>query len=173
MFYFWVLRPPSFCGHGTLNFKVAFDQCYKKKKMWKIVLPFFHSKKYQEYAKITKASYCLTTNSLKDFLPNTCKPLIVENVLYISCNMQGYIRCCRSPKSNLRMLGCGGEAWSGCSTCSMLLPGPPQEWHPLQCATRTPLPVGIALLRQLALAEGYGDILVHVGGKRSSRNEYS
>ena len=44
-------------------------------------ITFFHSKKYQEYAKITKASYCLTTNSLKNCLPNTCKPLIVENVL--------------------------------------------------------------------------------------------
>ena len=44
-------------------------------------ITFFHSKKYQEYAKITKASYCVTTNSLKDCLPTTCKAVIVENVL--------------------------------------------------------------------------------------------
>jgi len=44
-------------------------------------ITFFHSKKYQELAKITKASYCLTTESLKDYLPENCKPIIVENVL--------------------------------------------------------------------------------------------
>ena len=44
-------------------------------------ITFFHSKKYQEYAKKTKASYCITINSLKDYLPNSCKPLVVENVL--------------------------------------------------------------------------------------------
>ena len=27
-------------------------------------ITFFHSKKYQEYAKITKASYCVTTKQL-------------------------------------------------------------------------------------------------------------
>ena len=44
-------------------------------------ITFFHSKKYKEVAKNTKASYCLTTNLLKDYLPNTCKPIIVENIL--------------------------------------------------------------------------------------------
>ena len=44
-------------------------------------LTFLHSKKYSEIAKSTKASYCLTTDLLKDFLPKTCKPIIVENVL--------------------------------------------------------------------------------------------
>ena len=44
-------------------------------------ITFFHSKKYQKFAKETKASFCLTTNSLKDYLPNTCKPIVVENVL--------------------------------------------------------------------------------------------
>ena len=31
---------------------------------------FFHSKKYNEIAKKTKASYCITTQNLKDHLPN-------------------------------------------------------------------------------------------------------
>ena len=44
-------------------------------------ITFFHSKKYQELAKKTKASYCLTIKSLKDYLPENCKPIIVENVL--------------------------------------------------------------------------------------------
>ena len=43
-------------------------------------ITFFHSKKYKEAAKNTKASYCLTSNLLKDYLPNTCKPIIVGNI---------------------------------------------------------------------------------------------
>ena len=44
-------------------------------------ITFFHSKKYNDQAKKTKASYCITTNSLKDCLPKSCQPLVVENVL--------------------------------------------------------------------------------------------
>ena len=44
-------------------------------------LTFFHSTKYKELAQSTKASCCLTTDLLKDYLPKTCKPIIVENVL--------------------------------------------------------------------------------------------
>ncbi len=44
-------------------------------------LTFFHSKKYKDHAKKTKASFCLTTDFLKTELPKTCFPLIVENVL--------------------------------------------------------------------------------------------
>ena len=42
---------------------------------------FFHSKKYKNLAQNTKASFCITTNSLKNELPTSCIPLIVENVL--------------------------------------------------------------------------------------------
>ena len=42
---------------------------------------FFHSTKYINFAKNTKASFCITSNNLKDYLPKNCKPLIVENVL--------------------------------------------------------------------------------------------
>jgi len=42
---------------------------------------FFHSKKYKEVAKSTKASFCLTSDLLKDFLPTTCEPIIVNNIL--------------------------------------------------------------------------------------------
>jgi len=45
------------------------------------MITFFHSKKYQDLAKKSKASYCLTTENLKNYLPKNCKPIIVENVL--------------------------------------------------------------------------------------------
>ncbi len=45
-------------------------------------ITFFHSKKYKDIANNTKASFCITTENLKNELPNTCKPLIVNNVLF-------------------------------------------------------------------------------------------
>ena len=50
-------------------------------------ITFFHSKKYLNIAKNTKASFCITTKSLKQVLPNTCKPIIVENVLLITAKI--------------------------------------------------------------------------------------
>ena len=44
-------------------------------------ITFFHSKKYKDIAKNTKASFCITTEILKDELPKSCTPLIVDNVL--------------------------------------------------------------------------------------------
>ena len=44
-------------------------------------LTFFHSKKYYELALKTKASYCITLDNLSQFLPNSCKKIIVKNVL--------------------------------------------------------------------------------------------
>ena len=44
-------------------------------------ITFFHSKKYNEIARNTKASFCITTENLKNELPNNCVPLIVKNVL--------------------------------------------------------------------------------------------
>jgi len=44
-------------------------------------LTFFHSKKYKDLAKKTKASFCITTNILKNELSENCIPLIVDNVL--------------------------------------------------------------------------------------------
>ncbi len=44
-------------------------------------LTFFHSKGYSTLASKTKASYCVTLDSLSHFLPNTCKKIIVKNVL--------------------------------------------------------------------------------------------
>jgi UDP-3-O-[3-hydroxymyristoyl] glucosamine N-acyltransferase len=44
-------------------------------------ITFFHSKKYKDIAKYTKASFCITNDNLKDELPLNCKPIIVDNVL--------------------------------------------------------------------------------------------
>ncbi len=44
-------------------------------------ITFFHSKKYSNIAISTKALFCITTENLKNYLPNNCKKIIVENVL--------------------------------------------------------------------------------------------
>jgi len=44
-------------------------------------ITFFHSKKYQFLASKTKASYCITTENLKHYLPSTCNIILVDNVL--------------------------------------------------------------------------------------------
>ena len=44
-------------------------------------LTFFHSKNYSNFASSTKASYCLTLENLSQYLPSTCKKIIVDNVL--------------------------------------------------------------------------------------------
>ena len=44
-------------------------------------LTFFHSKNYSTLASKTKASYCVTLESLSHFLPKTCNKIIVKNVL--------------------------------------------------------------------------------------------
>ncbi|WP_440910503.1 UDP-3-O-(3-hydroxymyristoyl)glucosamine N-acyltransferase [Candidatus Pelagibacter sp.] len=44
-------------------------------------ITFLHSKKYKDLAQKTKASFCITTESLKNELPTSCIPLIVKNVL--------------------------------------------------------------------------------------------
>ena len=48
----------------------------------KFDLTFFDSIKYKSQALNTKASYCITTDRLAKFLPNTTKPIIVKNVLF-------------------------------------------------------------------------------------------
>ena len=44
-------------------------------------ITFLHSKKYIDLAKKTKASYCLTSENFKSFLPDTCNPIITDKVL--------------------------------------------------------------------------------------------
>jgi len=44
-------------------------------------ITFFHSKKYQFLASKTNASFCITTENLKNYLPKNCNKIIVNNVL--------------------------------------------------------------------------------------------
>jgi len=44
-------------------------------------ITFFHSKKYKILAKSTNASFCITTDSLKNEISENCVPLVVKNVL--------------------------------------------------------------------------------------------
>ena len=44
-------------------------------------ITFFHSKKYKDAAKNTKASFCLTTALLINELPKSCTAIVVDNVL--------------------------------------------------------------------------------------------
>ena len=44
-------------------------------------MTFLHSKKYFEHAKFTNASFCITSESLKLFLPTTCKAIISDKIL--------------------------------------------------------------------------------------------
>ena len=50
-------------------------------------ITFFHSKKYEAHASKTKASFCITTDNLKDYLPKNCNKIIVDNVLIITAKI--------------------------------------------------------------------------------------
>ena len=50
-------------------------------------LTFLESANYITAAKSTKAAFCLTTDKLKVFLPKTCHPIIVKNVLFELCKV--------------------------------------------------------------------------------------
>ena len=44
-------------------------------------ITFYHSKKYKFIANKTNASFCITTEVLKNDLPDNCIPIVVDNVL--------------------------------------------------------------------------------------------
>jgi UDP-3-O-[3-hydroxymyristoyl] glucosamine N-acyltransferase len=50
-------------------------------------ITFFHSKKYENLASKTEASFCITTKNLSHLLPSNCNPIIVENVLITIANI--------------------------------------------------------------------------------------
>ena len=88
---------PFFKNAGPFNIEkllicanIENKQNYKKDKIYNVTdlvsatnkdLTFFHSKNYSSLAAKTKASYCITLNNLAQFLPDSCKKIIVENVL--------------------------------------------------------------------------------------------
>ena len=62
------------------NIKIENIRPLKKAK--KYDLTFFDSTKYKLFASQTKASFCITTEKLKFFLPDNVQKIIVKNVLY-------------------------------------------------------------------------------------------
>ena len=88
---------PFFKNHGPLmiseiiqSLNINMDITYQDKEIHDIKdllsstendITFFHSKKYKDVAKKTKASLCITTNALKADLPKNCLALVVKNVL--------------------------------------------------------------------------------------------
>ncbi|MBC8308788.1 MAG: UDP-3-O-(3-hydroxymyristoyl)glucosamine N-acyltransferase, partial [Pelagibacterales bacterium] len=86
-----------FKNNGPVSLKFIFDSCNlsssQKDKKIKVQdvknldsssnkdITFFHSIKYKDQAKLTKAKFCITTNNLYKFLPNSCEPILVDNVL--------------------------------------------------------------------------------------------
>ena len=44
-------------------------------------LTFFHNKNYEKIASQTKAACCITLENLSKYLPDTCEPLVLDNVL--------------------------------------------------------------------------------------------
>mgnify|MGYP001251721582 CR=1 FL=1 len=88
---------PFFKNHGPLlitEIKKILDlKSDKKTKNLKIYnisdlesatkkdITFLHSNKYSSHASNTKAAACITTINLKNFLPDSCEKIIVENVL--------------------------------------------------------------------------------------------
>ena len=50
-------------------------------------LTFLDSFKYTHLAKSTEAACCLTTDKLKMYLPESCEPIVVKNVLFELCKV--------------------------------------------------------------------------------------
>ena len=88
---------PFFKNHGPLKINEIFDiqklklDDFKDNKVNDVKdlvsanendLTFFHNKNYSKLASQTKASYCVTLQNLVSFLPSSCKPIVVQNVLF-------------------------------------------------------------------------------------------
>ncbi len=92
-----MFKNPFFKNKGPVSLKLILDTCNlssnlndKNIKVEDVKnlnlssnkdISFFHSVKYKDQAKLTKAKFCITTNNLYKFLPNSCKPILVDNVL--------------------------------------------------------------------------------------------
>ena len=83
---------------GPFLLNILFPQLKLKKKIkifdiknleeaTSIDLTFLDNTDYINLAKSTKASYCLTTEKLKEYLPKNCVPVLVKNVLFDLCKV--------------------------------------------------------------------------------------
>tara|TARA_B110000967_G_scaffold181769_1_gene199204 strand:- start:3469 stop:4437 length:969 start_codon:yes stop_codon:yes gene_type:complete len=83
-------------GPFLLNEIFSDSQLKNKKKIFDVKnlntasnvdLTFLESIDYVDLAKTTKASFCLTTEKLKNYLPKNCEPILVKNVLFDLCKV--------------------------------------------------------------------------------------
>jgi len=90
-------KNPFFKNKGPISLKIIFNSCdldsTKEDSKTNISdvksldlctnndISFFHSIKYKDQANRTKAKICITTDKLKQYLPDLCKKIIVKNVL--------------------------------------------------------------------------------------------
>jgi len=68
-------------NHADINMEQNVEDIKDLFTSTKNDITFFHSLKYKDIAKKTKASFCLTTENLKKELHKDCQPIIVNNVL--------------------------------------------------------------------------------------------
>ena len=92
-------KNPFFYNKGSISLKSILSKCnlsysdkHNKIKVSDVKnleestnkdITFFHSIKYINQAKKTKARYCITIEKFNKYLPNSCKSIIVKNVLYL------------------------------------------------------------------------------------------
>ena len=70
-----------------LNKKIKIFDIKPLDEASEVDITFLESTNYINLAKQTKAGYCLTTDKLKTYLPNTCKSIIVKSVLFELCKV--------------------------------------------------------------------------------------
>jgi len=87
-----MLKNNFFESKGPFILKELFDKKYTEKET-KIAdvktlnqaekndITFFDSLNYKDFASRTNAGFCITTEKLKEYLPKTCTPIIVQHVL--------------------------------------------------------------------------------------------
>ena len=73
--------------HLKLKKKIKIFDIKNLEKATSIDLTFLDNTDYINLAKSTKASYCLTTEKLKEYLPKNCVPILVKNVLFDLCKV--------------------------------------------------------------------------------------
>jgi UDP-3-O-[3-hydroxymyristoyl] glucosamine N-acyltransferase len=71
----------------SLKRKIKISDIKTLKEAQNLDLTFLDSVNYVSPAKLTKATCCLTTDKLKNYLPKSCEPIIVKNVLFELCKV--------------------------------------------------------------------------------------
>ena len=81
---FFINKGPFKIEDILIKAKIKNISNYKEKNIFDIKdllsatnkdISFFHSKKYESAASVTKASYCITTKQLSVVLPKNCEPI--------------------------------------------------------------------------------------------------